>query len=213
MSCGAATMGGMMEEKPHTKVYDWAIEEAGTIGGCIHGVILRFSDDSRVCHATMGEMCKLIGVNQRMFLRTVQKLKKLGMVDDLTLGEGKNLRHLVALDQGDYYHRRAFGARPDWLLELAQEYEARRTRRGILNLRDSEEWKAICESFNNRCARCGEERPLEMDHVIPVSRGGPEEFDNIQPLCKSCNCQKSNKPGWDFRPIMVPYEELEAAWA
>jgi hypothetical protein len=46
-----------------------------------------------------------------------------------------------------------------------------------------------------RCLACGEshgnvENPLEVDHVIPVARGGENDFDNLQTLCRSCNRRK-----------------------
>ena len=34
---------------------------------------------------------------------------------------------------------------------------------------------------------------LEVDHVIPVSRGGMSTPDNLQTLCWRCNRTKSNK--------------------
>ena len=48
----------------------------------------------------------------------------------------------------------------------------------------------------HRCAKCGKEPPeatLHIDHVIPVSLGGPSERHNLQFLCVTCNLKKSNK--------------------
>ena len=56
-----------------------------------------------------------------------------------------------------------------------------------------DEWKRILENYEYSCSYCGEERALEMDHVIPVSKGGITEVDNIVPACRSCNARKSNK--------------------
>jgi len=46
------------------------------------------------------------------------------------------------------------------------------------------------------CPRC-EQRfgylELTDDHVIPISRGGLNEIENLQTLCKSCNSRKSSK--------------------
>jgi 5-methylcytosine-specific restriction endonuclease McrA len=61
-----------------------------------------------------------------------------------------------------------------------------------------EEWKNLCELYGNRCLACHEEKLLTIDHVIPLSRGGTNTIDNIQPLCRSCNCQKSTK-STDYR--------------
>jgi len=34
---------------------------------------------------------------------------------------------------------------------------------------------------------------LEVDHIIPVSKGGLSTPDNLQTLCWKCNRSKSNK--------------------
>ena len=49
------------------------------------------------------------------------------------------------------------------------------------------EWFALCERYDNRCLRCGEKKRLTVDHVIPISKGGANTIDNIQPLCFECN--------------------------
>ncbi len=56
------------------------------------------------------------------------------------------------------------------------------------------QWLEIQAEFDGRCTYCLEypER-LEMDHVIPLSRGGNHTADNIVPACRSCNSSKGNK--------------------
>lgn len=46
------------------------------------------------------------------------------------------------------------------------------------------------------CGKCG--RPIELaeceaDHIIPWSKGGKTDWENLQFLCKKCNGEKSNK--------------------
>lgn len=57
----------------------------------------------------------------------------------------------------------------------------------------AEEWLELCERYDNRCLCCGEQKPLTVDHITPISRGGSNSIDNIQPLCLECNCRKFQK--------------------
>lgn len=56
-----------------------------------------------------------------------------------------------------------------------------------------EHWSAMCEFYENTCLCCGKECALAVDHVVPLSKGGPNTIENIQPLCKSCNSRKHAK--------------------
>lgn len=55
------------------------------------------------------------------------------------------------------------------------------------------EWEKKLREFNHRCAYCENNVKLEVDHIKPISKGGMNTIDNIQPLCRSCNSKKSNK--------------------
>ena len=62
------------------------------------------------------------------------------------------------------------------------------------------EFKMLISHYGNRCLCCGRsDVKLTADHVIPVSKGGTSNIDNIQPLCKSCNSQKRDRT-IDYRP-------------
>lgn len=61
------------------------------------------------------------------------------------------------------------------------------------------EWHALCEKFENKCVCCGEKKKLTKDHIIPISCGGKNVIENIQPLCQSCNSLKGKRSD-DYRP-------------
>lgn len=54
----------------------------------------------------------------------------------------------------------------------------------------SDEWNALVESCEGRCLACGSDENLTPDHVVPLSKGGSNWIENIQPLCRSCNAKK-----------------------
>ncbi|MST32702.1 hypothetical protein GHK86_08205 [Acidimicrobiaceae bacterium USS-CC1] len=41
-----------------------------------------------------------------------------------------------------------------------------------------------------RCRRCGSTSELQLDHIIPWSRGGATTAENLEVLCGPCNRQK-----------------------
>ena len=41
------------------------------------------------------------------------------------------------------------------------------------------------------CANCGTVGPLEADHIVPLHRGGKDEWSNLQSLCKDCHAAKT----------------------
>lgn len=48
-----------------------------------------------------------------------------------------------------------------------------------------------------KCKKCGkthEDERLEVDHVIPASKGGTSEESNLEALCVTCNRGKGDRP-------------------
>lgn len=47
---------------------------------------------------------------------------------------------------------------------------------------------------NYTCQKCGRKaNDLEIDHIIPIAKGGKSTYDNLQTLCKRCNYEKGSK--------------------
>lgn len=62
-------------------------------------------------------------------------------------------------------------------------------------------WQVISRALG-RCEACGissAERALEVDHIVPRSKGGSNDLWNLQALCTLCNVQKLDREAVDFR--------------
>ena len=62
----------------------------------------------------------------------------------------------------------------------------------------AEEFLELKLKYGNVCLACKKKTKLVADHVIPLSRGGSNNIENIQPLCRKCNGKKYTKT-IDFR--------------
>ena len=61
----------------------------------------------------------------------------------------------------------------------------------------------------HRCELCGisgEEKALDIDHIVPINKGGPNVIENMQALCYTCNSQKRDTDSTDFRLWKGMYE-------
>jgi len=59
-----------------------------------------------------------------------------------------------------------------------------------------QEWTALKAYYDYRCLSCNLQEPdisLTVDHIVPLSKGGSNSIDNIQPLCGRCNSRKQAK--------------------
>jgi 5-methylcytosine-specific restriction endonuclease McrA len=57
----------------------------------------------------------------------------------------------------------------------------------------------LLEKFNRKCMYCGKENiPLEIEHIIPKSRGGSNRVDNLGISCHECNQEKGNRTAEEF---------------
>ena len=57
----------------------------------------------------------------------------------------------------------------------------------------------LLEKYDRKCVYCGKKNiPLEIEHIIPKSRGGTNRIDNLTISCHDCNQKKGNLTAEEF---------------
>lgn len=87
----------------------------------------------------------------------------------------------------------------DW--KKGENTRMRRTNGGSHTFK---EWQNLKAQYNCTCPCCKKIEPeikLSQDHIIPVSKGGLDNIENLQPLCMPCNIRKYNKT-IKYNPIL-----------
>src|SRR5690606_23696761 len=57
----------------------------------------------------------------------------------------------------------------------------------------------LLEKWGRKCAYCGKtDVPLEIEHIIPKSRGGSNRVSNLTLSCKLCNQKKGTMTAAEF---------------
>ncbi len=57
----------------------------------------------------------------------------------------------------------------------------------------------LLEKFSRTCAYCGKkEIPLQVEHIVPKSRGGTDRVSNLTIACEKCNLKKGTKTAEEF---------------
>jgi 5-methylcytosine-specific restriction endonuclease McrA len=84
-----------------------------------------------------------------------------------------------------------------------------------------QQWATLKTAWGG-CAYCGaDDRPLQRDCVMAISRGGRYTLDNIAPACGSCNASKGNhevtawmrRRRFDEGTFLLRHLEISAALA
>lgn len=68
----------------------------------------------------------------------------------------------------------------------------------------AKKWLLVYSKTNSRCAYCGKQLPKDsidatIDHVIPKTKGGRNNIENLLPCCRSCNTSKGVKTLEEYR--------------
>ena len=134
--------------------------------------------------------CSLYGQKRHCKPHTLEARKKIG----------ENTGKIKGRYEGSRHWNWKGGIHSDRSHRLKLHYL--RTRRRLLKKRHAEgsytldEWERLKNQYDNTCPSCFRKEPdikLEADHVVPISCGGTNFIENIQPLCRSCNARKHTK--------------------
>lgn len=86
-------------------------------------------------------------------------------------------------------------------LEATSSSEARR------------KWKqSIKEHWNYKCAYCGDDTNLTLDHITPKTKGGTDRITNLVCACAKCNKSKGHQywADWYLAQDFFTTEKLSA---
>lgn len=85
-----------------------------------------------------------------------------------------------------------YQTRPDLRLYVRQKSKRRKAllREQTAHQIKPKQLRARFAQFGNCCAYCGAAGDMQIEHVIPISKGGTHAMGNIVPACQDCNFSK-----------------------
>jgi len=78
--------------------------------------------------------------------------------------------------------------------QMRVQRRRRRSRKaGAQGQHSADDIKRLVHRFHGLCAYCGVEPFNDIEHVVPLSRGGSDYIGNLLPACRTCNSKKHKK--------------------
>jgi 5-methylcytosine-specific restriction endonuclease McrA len=94
-------------------------------------------------------------------------------------------------EQHDKWYKKKFATNREYFIHQARVRRIREL--GANGNHTLGEWENLKAQYNFKCPSCLKSEPeirLTEDHIIPLSKGGSHNIENIQPLCRRCNARK-----------------------
>ena len=179
--------GKTIEEKLNTYGYlsdDYNSKKVNQIGEPF-----KFSKTPSTC--TFSKACPEVSLfdNEMVFSFIPQKAITSGHWDKFwsdKIFEVDNLGHFSECPEFSHYH-------------YENKYGPTKRQSKARNVGISKKMRfEVFQKDNFTCQYCGRNKDedkikLQLDHIIPLSKGGTDEFSNLTTSCEDCNQGKSNK--------------------
>ena len=91
-------------------------------------------------------------------------------------------------------------AHPDKV--AAQKARRRARKAGAAGTFSTEQWLARLDYYGGKCIYCGTTDNIQIEHRIPLSRGGTNWPSNLVPACGSCNSKKNTKTEKEYLTLL-----------
>jgi len=108
--------------------------------------------------------------------------------------QDENLEHHKNYQRA-YHKRYALDNAEKRQLNTANRYARKRNNGGGALKISERDWSRMLLIYQHRCAYCGggAGETLELEHVIPLARGGRHSIGNVVPACRRCNATKNDR--------------------
>ena len=151
---------------------------------------------------------KILTKNMPLFIKLFSNKKRMPYIIcevdiDLTRIQKPFLHFLYISPAGRSKHESIIVLNSSTIKELSEEISGSINKKGHAKFQRSIMTNDLREAIKKRddytCCKCGNsvyKEPnllLEVDHIIPVSKGGKTEASNLQTLCWRCNRSKGDK--------------------
>lgn len=101
---------------------------------------------------------------------------------------------------GRHFKRLRYGEAPEIALAAGQRRRARKQSNPAFVITDKD-WRTLRSS---NCLACGSSDRLQLEHLIPLDRGGSHGVGNLAILCHPCNASKRNQTWMEWRTSSKP---------
>lgn len=98
-------------------------------------------------------------------------------------------RYLRNKESENLQARLYYANNPSRIKEAASLRKRRLLANGIYTILTKE----LNKVYSSNCFLCQSNKQIELDHIVPISKGGSHSIGNVMPLCRACNRSKSDK--------------------